>query len=1445
MGSLMYVGTYSTLFTSAITPWTTLGPLAGVVAFSLLQEGLADLKRHRSDAETNAFPCMVLKRSENVKPKKEGRVNMSANDQEALKNVGITFASVRRENIYAGDVVLMRNREMVPADVVLLASSNENGSVYIETSSIDGETNLKLRTCPNVSAAGYGQSKIESLGVAASRIASFSALSKPMGKSALQNPQNLNSLEKSNSIHISEETRPTLLKSLSSARVGMVQKLRSSDTDNVANSKTEDFVGALSSELPNASVNTFSGKITLPPADTGNPSIDVPLGAENLLLRGAMLRNTEWAIGVSCFTGKDTKLVKNAVKTTSKLSQLDKLVNMTIIQIIIAMVILAATLGAFSVYLHENSFSEIWYLGYSKTEKHWPYLQGLEIPEWNAEYQNFFQIFLTFITLNNNFVPLSLYISIEMVTGYFMWLVGTDKNMYHEETDTHAIARSTNVTDLGSIKYVFSDKTGTLTQNVMKFKRCSIDGNEYGDSVVKKETLNDKDEENPSTSEIPSSESLPLNKILAETNPNEFTALQGIGTRKESLFETRGKLSFNAEMFLRVMSLCHTVVVEKEYGNNEELSIESSNSSMDLEKNTKKDRNQVVKKIDEIAQPFDVKETGKGPDGAPFGFAYQAESPDEGALVSAASLQFGFQVLSRESNGIRLACASPSLLEDKTITDMLKQGKKSVFEIAAQTALQDRATIKRDETIRTELWSVLAVNKFESDRKRMSILVRSPPELGSIPLLLCKGADSAMLNSDVCEGADMIIGDEDSTHSELSKSICMSFRRYDNSGTDDNYVSDKTLHDFTINAALGIQSHLGNFASEGLRTLVLGIRILTEDECESWLKKFELASTTIKDRDKRLKEVALEIETKLHIVGATAIEDKLQDGVPETIAKLADAGIKLWVLTGDKRETAIEIGYSTKVLTPNMRLIQMKDSTKESVKYTVAKEFMKLVKKGHLPKYQRTSLKMKNRTKLYQFLSACWHTLTGILGMIWGLIAFIFNLVFFILEYTIKLGQVENDSTDHKTPKRKTREDAIVSRRAVRDLAENIIETHKSDQLSSIQSSSVDGETDFDLENESEETPQVFNRAASARAMIEMRSGSLKNVEEKSLRRGEDVLSLSSIDLKKNSDDDLMFEKKRRTVFEAMFAVDREVRHGHLRKHLNPDYDFTKEKAVELSSRALVVEGGALLHLLGDPIMEEMLFAVASNCDSVIACRVSPKQKALLVNLVRNYVSPEPVTLAIGDGANDVGMIQEAHVGVGISGLEGQQAVNSSDFAIAQFRFLQQLLLIHGRWNFMRMSKLVLFSFYKNALLVGTLTFFSTRTLFSGTPIYDQWIVSMLNFVSGFPIVFTGAFDRDLEMEYVMANPEVYSSGPKNEFLNLRMIYRWVITCLIHTFSISLLSLPNLSLGGGQAPAFYGLMRGDDPNHPGEGEGGDLKSVGVVIFTILIFTLAYKVIYCH
>jgi magnesium-transporting ATPase (P-type) len=328
-------------------------------------------------------------------------------------------------------------------------------------------------------------------------------------------------------------------------------------------------------------------------------------------------------------------------------------------------------------------------------------------------------------------------------------------------------------------------------------------------------------------------------------------------------------------------------------------------------------------------------------------------------------------------------------------------------------------------------------------------------------------------------------------------------------------------------------------------------------------------------------------------------------------------------------------------------------------------------------------------------------------------------------------------------------------------------------------------------------------------------------------------------------------------------SVDKSVRHGKLVRHLHDEKlrtiaeeEIAFEEAQSPSPaeggtrkgadgpRALVIEGAALEYLLGDSELEELLFAVANTCDSVIACRVSPAQKAQLVQLVRRYVVPEPVTLAIGDGANDVGMIQEAHVGVGISGKEGQQAVNASDFAIAQFRFLQELTLVHGRWNFMRMTTLALYIFYKNAVMVGCLVAFSGQTLYSGTPLFDQWNIAAYNVVTFAPIAAFGIFDRSLDKDYVKKHPSVYTPTRRNELITKRTLFRWIILVFVHILFIYYFTVWPMGLdGGGATPAFFGLMANEDPERPGDGEVGSLKSVGFVSFTCLIFLMTYKVLY--
>jgi magnesium-transporting ATPase (P-type) len=142
-----------------------------------------------------------------------------------------------------------------------------------------------------------------------------------------------------------------------------------------------------------------------------------------------------------------------------------------------------------------------------------------------------------------------------------------------------------------------------------------------------------------------------------------------------------------------------------------------------------------------------------------------------------------------------------------------------------------------------------------------------------------------------------------------------------------------------------------------------------------------------------------------------------------------------------------------------------------------------------------------------------------------------------------------------------------------------------------------------------------------------------------------------------------------------------------------------KDQGVEMDVLALVIDGKSLTFAL-EKDLEKVFLDLAVMCKAVICCRVSPLQKALVVKLVKRHL--KALLLAIGDGANDVSMIQAAHVGVGISGVEGLQAARSADVAIGQFRYLRKLLLVHGQWSYHRLSKMILYSFYKNLALFMT-----------------------------------------------------------------------------------------------------------------------------------------------
>jgi phospholipid-transporting ATPase len=195
----------------------------------------------------------------------------------------------------------------------------------------------------------------------------------------------------------------------------------------------------------------------------------------------------------------------------------------------------------------------------------------------------------------------------------------------------------------------------------------------------------------------------------------------------------------------------------------------------------------------------------------------------------------------------------------------------------------------------------------------------------------------------------------------------------------------------------------------------------------------------------------------------------------------------------------------------------------------------------------------------------------------------------------------------------------------------------------------------------------------------------------------------------------------------------------------------------------LVIDGKTLEFAL-ERDLEKLFLQLGSLCKAVICCRVSPLQKALVVKLVKR--NSKSILLAIGDGANDVSMIQAAHVGVGISGQEGLQAARSADFAIAQFRFLRKLLLVHGTWSYRRLTRLICYSFYKNIALYLTQFWFATQNNFTGQTLYESWILTAYNVLfTVLPPFAIGIFDQPLNAKSLDLYPQLYKYGHERKFV--------------------------------------------------------------------------------
>lgn len=283
-------------------------------------------------------------------------------------------------------------------------------------------------------------------------------------------------------------------------------------------------------------------------------------------------------------------------------------------------------------------------------------------------------------------------------------------------------------------------------------------------------------------------------------------------------------------------------------------------------------------------------------------------------------------------------------------------------------------------------------------------------------------------------------------------------------------------------------------------------------------------------------------------------------------------------------------------------------------------------------------------------------------------------------------------------------------------------------------------------------------------------------------------------------------------------------------KYVKSQMDENIRQGTDGNGYGLVVTGQALEYCL-EPNNKPRFLHIADLCKSVVACRVTPIQKSDVVNLIKfkNKFNGEaaPVTLAIGDGANDVSMIKAAHIGVGISGEEGSQAQMASDFSFAQFRFLQRLLLVHGRWSYFRFGKFLNYFFYKNFVFTMVQFWYAWWNGFSAQTIYDEFFVTLYNVVfTSMPILIVGIFDQDVNDKVSIEKPNLYLPGQKSKFFN-KSIFLMSITKAIITSAVIYFCC-------------FGSLSGLNMKGTNGQDASDFQSLTIVLETCVIFVVTLQ-----
>ena len=256
--------------------------------------------------------------------------------------------------------------------------------------------------------------------------------------------------------------------------------------------------------------------------------------------------------------------------------------------------------------------------------------------------------------------------------------------------------------------------------------------------------------------------------------------------------------------------------------------------------------------------------------------------------------------------------------------------------------------------------------------------------------------------------------------------------------------------------------------------------------------------------------------------------------------------------------------------------------------------------------------------------------------------------------------------------------------------------------------------------------------------------------------------------------------------FNSITIEDKEEASQKIREQLKEFFKiyFEENEKNKNNKYGLIVSLNELNVVLGNEELENIFYSLAIKCNTVLCCRVSPKQKASMVKLVKDR-QPEITTLAIGDGANDVNMITTADIGIGIMGVEGLQAARASDYSIGEFQFLKRLLFVHGRESYRKNSFIVCYNFYKNFLYVLPQFWLGIVSYFSGQYIYDAYIYQLFNVVFAcFPIIWFGIYDQEVSYGILISDSRFYTQGIINKLFHSKRFWKWIIYGIIQALFV-------------------------------------------------------------